>query len=622
MESNDIQNLVEELTRCNEAYRKGQPLVADSVYDELVEKLRALAPQHPYLFRVEPEEFTGKLKIRHPEPMLSLQKAYTRKDLELFVSRVEKAATEINQPDPLFEVTAKLDGVAGRDDGSQLVTRGDGIFGFDVTDAFERGVVPVGGRGGGLGEIVMVNSYFQKHLSSQFKHPRNLVVGIIKADNVNDAALQALADGAVHFVAYSQLQRRKVTSQELIDTIETLYRTLTDNIDYPVDGIVAQAEGDRLRTAMSATEHHYKWQIAYKKKGQSGTSIVQRVVWQVGRTGNITPVMEIDPVVLSGATIRRVTGHHAGMIRDLQVGPGAEIELIRSGEVIPKLEKVIKPGDTVHLADRCPACRTPLIWQGDFLRCKNIDGCRCQIVQRIHHWFHILGNADWFGIKTVEKLVIGGLDSVEILYSETLDNDGYYFKAMGFGDVQSKNLVDAIRQSIRAPVEDWRFLAALGIPNLGVGESRKLLARYPLEQLWELDIEQIEAIKGFASKKSNTIGAGLHTMQATYRHLMSLEFNIVPTPLVSGEEQVGNSPIFGQGIVFTGKMQKGTRSEMQELARSMGARVQNSVGGATNILVCGAKVGGKKLEKARTMGVRILTEEDFLSLIDNLPDRF
>jgi DNA ligase (NAD+) len=617
MGNNDIQTLVDELTRHNDAYRRGQPLIKDQVYDEMVERLRTLAPEHPFLSEVEPEEFSGKQKIKHPEPMLSIQKAYTRRHLELYVIRVEKAASEIGLKDLTFQATAKLDGVAGRDDGNRLVTRGDGIFGFDVTDAFERGVVAMGGRGGGLGEIVMVNAYFELHLSDQFKHPRNLVVGIIKADKVSEAAQQPLKDKVVRFVVYARLDKWRGSGEALVDNIESIYRELTDEAEYPVDGIVAQVENEELKAYMGATEHHYKWQIAYKKKGESSNSIVRKVVWQVGRTGNITPVMEIDPVVLSGATIRRVTGHHAGMIRDLRVGPGAEIELIRSGEVIPKLEKVLKPADTIELVERCPACRTHLSWQGDFLRCTNHDECHCQVVQRIHHWFHILGNADWFGLKTVEKLVSGGLDCLEALYTETLAHTSFYYEAMGFGEVQSKNLVEAVQQSLSAPVEDWRFLAALGIPGLGVGDSRKLLAQFPLEQLWRLTREEIEAIKGFGEIKGRTITVGLAALRTTCNYLASLNFNIVPTPLLEVDGKSAANPIFGHGIVFTGKMVKGTRGDMQTLARGLGANVQTSVSGATKILVCGANVGTKKTEKARALGVRIISEQEFLSLVDH-----
>jgi len=171
--------------------------------------------------------------------------------------------------------------------------------------------------------------------------------------------------------------------------------------------------------------------------------MVQKVQWQVGRTGNVTPVMEIEPVSVSGATIRRVTAHHAGLIREKGIGAGAQIEVIRSGEVIPKLERVIKPVKQVFIPSRCPVCDTPLEWNNDFLKCHNIS-CRAQIEQNISHWFKTIGNADWFGIKTIEKLVEHGFDTIEKIYAME-END---FLKTGFGPVQSKNLAESIRTSI------------------------------------------------------------------------------------------------------------------------------------------------------------------------------
>ena len=153
---------------------------------------------------------------------------------------------------------------------------------------------------------------------------------------------------------------------------------------------------------MGATTHHYRWQIAVKRKGETAVTQVENIQWQVGRTGNVTPVLEVTPVALSGATIRRVTAHHAGMLTKLGIGPGARIEIIRSGEVIPKLERVLETAEQIVLPETCPACGLELSWKGDFLRCTHVN-CPAQTEQRISHWFRTLGNADWFGIKTIKE---------------------------------------------------------------------------------------------------------------------------------------------------------------------------------------------------------------------------
>jgi len=605
-----IQAIVRKLEAYNAAYRKGSPLVSDGVYDELVEKLRRLDPGNTFLHAVEPETFSGKREIRHPTPMLSTDKAYTLEALERFVGRVSKAAHELGGLTVTYRVTPKLDGLAGRDDGKVFASRGNGQIGYEISSAFEKGVIPIGGRGHGVGEIVIVNSYFEAHLSNEFEHPRNMVVGIISSDKVNEIAQEALNEEVVHFVPYNQLACWEGQADELLQDIEDIIADLADQTDYPMDGAVAEVINPEIRAAMGATAHHYRWQIAIKKKGATAMTEVVDVTWQVGRTGNVTPVMEVKPVLLSGATIKRVTAHHAGMVVKQRIGPGADIEIIRSGEVIPKLEKVMRPSDQVILPHECPICATPLTWQNDFLRCSNSQGCRAQIEQRISHWFKTLGNADWFGIKSIQKMVASGFDSLEKIYTMT-ESD---FINVGFGPIQSKNLAEALTISRTKQVADWRFLAALGITNLGKGDSRKLLSHMTLENLLTVGRDAIASISGFGEVTSLSIHEGIQELRPTIEHLLQLGFNLEYTPLIQ-ELQLADSPIAGKGVVFTGKMQQGSREDMQAQARQLGAMVQTAVSGKTDLLVCGEKVGEKKLDKARNLGVEIISEQEYLALI-------
>jgi DNA ligase (NAD+) len=604
----DIQDLVSTLRRYNDAYRDGNPLVTDDVYDSLVEKLTELDPENSYLKNVEPETFSGKTEVRHPMPMLSTEKAYNRSDLERFVQRVYKAAEEIGEGDVEFRVTAKLDGMAGRDDGMVFATRGNGITGYEISSAFRKGVEPVGGRGLGLGEIVMSKSYFEENLADLFEHPRNIVVGIVSSDTLNEYAEKALADKAVRFVPYAVLPDWKGSGEDLLKNFETIQNDLLADIDYPVDGLICDVLGDDIRAHMGATTHHYRWQIAIKTKGETAVTTVEGVVWQVGRTGNVTPVMEVSPVKLSGATIRRVTAHNAGLVKKSGIGKGAEIEIIRSGEVIPKLVTVISPSANVELPENCPACGSGLTWQNDFLKCGN-PLCPAQMEQRLVHWFKSLGNADWFGIKTVKKMVDKGYDSLEKVYAMT-EGD---FVNLGFGPVQSKNLFEALAISRSKSVEDWRFLSAFGIPNLGKGDSRKLLAHEPLETLAGMTEDDIKAIHGFGDITSSAIVTHLRQIKDTLEHMLALGFNLERTPLGNSVD-AADSPIAGKGIVFTGKMER-NRDDMQNLALSMGANVQTSVTGKTDILVCGENVGAVKIEKARKTGTRVITEKEFFGLV-------
>jgi len=607
----DIEQLVEQLNKYNDAYRRGEPLISDAEYDTLVERLRELDPQHPFLKVVEPEAFEDKVEIRHPTPMLSTEKAYTKEQLARFLSRVKKEAGSIGVADVRFRMTPKLDGVAARDDGTVFASRGNGDVGYEISSAFEKGVDPKGGRGGGVGEIVIEMSYFKAHLADEFEHPRNMVVGIIASDTLNDHARKALQDGKVHFVPYTQLKSWEGTATELLENTESIIQELTQQVDYPIDGVVAEVINEDVKAYMGATSHHYRWQIAIKSKGDTAETKVRAVTWQVGRTGSVTPVMEVEPVLLSGANIRRVTAHHAGLIQKEGIGEGAVIEIIRSGEVIPKLEKVIEKSKYVVIPNHCPSCRTPLIWQNDFLKCTN-DKCTAQIEQRISHWFKTLGNTDWFGIKTIRRLVEKGYNSLEKVYAMTEPD----FLELGFGPVQSQNLYNALQISRTKPVEDWRFLAAFGVADLGKGDSRKLLAHIPLGTLPSSTPELIVAIDGFGKITSRSVAEGIHKIRETFDHMMMMGFNIERTPLLA-EAQSSKTPIAGKGLVFTGKMARGSREAMQTVARKLGAKVQTAVSGKTDFLVCGDNVGPSKIEKAKRLGVTIISEEDYWDMLSN-----
>jgi DNA ligase (NAD+) len=608
----DKEQLIEKLKKYNHAYRNGNSIVNDSVYDNLIEQLREIDPQNSFLTNVETEKLSGRAEIRHPSPMLSLEKAYTKEQLERFLIRVEKEANQINIENITFKVMPKLDGLAGRDDGKRLVTRGNGLVGFDISDAFNKGVITIGDRGQGLGEIVAVKSYFDEHLSNIFVHPRNMVAGIINSEILNDNVKNILNDQKVQFVPYSQLNSWEGNGKEVLENIDTISETLINETDYPMDGIVVEVVNEKLKQHMGMTSHHYRWQIAVKKKGNTAETIVESIQWQVGRTGNITPVLIVTPTTLSGATIRRVTAHNAGTVKNLKIGPGACIEIIRSGEVIPKIEKVISSSEHVNLPSSCPICKNELAWKNDFLRCSYID-CPAKKAQRIIHWFKTIGNTDWFGAKTVEKLVDNSFDTLEKLYAMEIQD----FLTLGFGPTQSNNLFEALNTSQTKSVEDWRFLASFGIPDLGIGDSRKLLQNYSMEDILNIQPESIISIDGFGQITSLSISEGIKQMKETIQHMLNLGFNLERSKTITN--QTNESGILsGKHIVFTGKMLSGDRKHMQEQARQLGAIIQSGISGKTDLLVCGQNVGKTKLEKAKNLNVMIISEEDYCkNLIKN-----
>lgn len=598
--------LAQRLSEYNAAYRRGAPLIKDAVYDELLERLRVLAPEHIFLHQVEPEIVPGKREVRHPVPMLSTEKAYTPQDLERFVARVSKEAAEIGVQAVRFRITPKLDGLAGRDDGEVFATRGNGETGYEVSSAFAKGMIPVGGRGLGVGEMVIRQSYFDEHLAGIFEHPRNLVVGIVSSDTVNPAAQKALDAEVVHFVPYSTLPFWEGSGAELMAQMETISADLTAQVDYPLDGMVVEVTNEDVRQTMGATSHHYRWQIAVKRKGETAITQVLDVVWQVGRTGKVTPVLLIEAVAVSGATIRRVTAHNAGFLEKNGLGPGAKIEIIRSGEVIPKVEQVLATAPVV-LPTTCPSCGAGLEADNDFLLCPNVH-CPDQTVQAIEHWFKTLGTADWFGRKTIERLVQAGHDSLEAVYALGEED----FLALGFGPVQSANLAEAVYVSRTREVEDWRFVAALGIEDLGKGDSRKLLEHFTLSELLTASPEQIKALYGFGELTARRIAAGMRQKEPVVRHLLALGFVLRPTG--AAQPMSAENPFRGKHLVFTGKM-SGSREAMQEQARAVGALVQSSVNAKTDFLICGQNVGASKLARAEQLGIPLVQEEEYLRLL-------
>ena len=601
--------MVTRLTELNRQYRAGAPTISDAEYDRLVEVLRLTDPQNPFLLQVEPEEINEKASVRHPTPMLSTQKAYTQKEVQDWVNRIEVAAVKLGISDVVFRVTPKLDGLAGRDDGEIFATRGNGRNGSDITFAFERGIIAVGGRGLGVGEIVVSQSYFDEHCTEHFEHPRNMAVGIISADVVSEFAKPALADGAVRFVPYTTLDAWEGTGFDLLSNIEQIRSSLVSSIDYALDGLVAEVTNSKIKAELGATNHHNRWQIALKEQGETAKTTIVEIVWQTGRTGNITPVLIVEPTRLSGATISRVTAHHAGMVRERCLGPGAEIEIVRSGEVIPKLIAVHAKSDNVSLPSSCPSCNGELTWRDDFLRCEASSSCAGQIANGIRHWFKTLGSADGMGEKTIARMVDAGFSTLEKVYAIS-ESD---LVAIGFGPGQTSNIIAALRVSLSTPVEDARFLSALGIKDLGIGESRKLLTHYRLSQVNEITASDLENIKGFGPITSISITEGLKERDKTLSHLLSMGFNIEITSLVS-EQVVIDSPVSGKNIVFTGKMTDMTRNEMKKLARELGANVQSAVSRTTDFLVAGEKAGSK-LAKAEKLGVEVLSESEWQHLL-------
>ena len=597
----------------NALYRSGYPIIEDEKYDEYLNYFKTHDPDNPYLLNVEPEVLIDSKTVRLPKKMLSTDKAYSFEEIKKWTERITKAASEIDFDQNLIRirVTPKLDGYAAYDDGITLYTRGDGTRGQDITRAFERGlkVSENAGRGLGPGEIVIKKSYFDEVLSEKFENSRNIQAAIIAEKKVDEDVQKAIDEGACVFYPFSLLENWTGSIEELLSNFESILEDIWNSVDFDVDGLILESTNEPIKEHMGSTRKFHRWQIAFKVNDATAEVEVLEVVPQTSRTGRVSPVAVLVPTKLSGATLSRATVHHYSMVKTKGVGPGAIIKLVRSGLVIPKIEEVIKPAEP-ELPKNCPSCGAHLIWEGDHLMCPNKSDCPAQTENTLIHFFKTLGNVDGFGPKVIEKIANQGIKHIHEIYQIPKDQ----FVEFGFGDKTSQNLIDQLQVSREIEIEDWRFLAAFGVTRLAGGNCEKLLQHYDVVQVFEISVEDMVKIDGFAQLSAEAIVEGLANVREEFFKVYSLGFNLSVTPKESDRES-SDSPIAGAVVVFTGSMQQGSRDDMEKNAKALGAKVAKSVTGKTTFLVTGDKVGETKIKAARDKGVKVLTEQEYLNLI-------
>jgi DNA ligase (NAD+) len=605
------------LRQFNVAFRGGFPLISDLDYDGLKRRSAERFPNNPAFAEQDIESDIGAVEgkmVKLPARMLSTDKAYSHTEIEKWANDVVAVGKSLGmvEQEIFFRVTPKLDGFGTSDDGNILYTRGDGRYGTDITRAIDRGLSVFGGeRGKGAGEIVVTKAYFEEVLSDKYENSRNIIGSAIKAGELEPEIAEAIAAGAIVFHPFSALAGWTRNKTTLMCDLEDIWETVVQTCIFDTDGLVIEAMDENIKKHMGHTNHHHKWQIAYKKNTEFYNIKVLGRSWQTAKTGRITPVVELTPTRISGVLVSRATGHHAGNVITQGIDTDAVVRVCRSGLVIPYIESVISPAPSEnYVPHECPSCGAPTEMDGDNLMCTNIVNCPAQIEGLIEFFFATLGNIDGFGPKVIEQLNASGYSSVYSIY--TMDvND---FDKAGFGGKTSDNLFNELTNSTKRPIEDWRFLAAFSIPNVGKGGCEKLLKHYFLEDVFSLTVKQIIAIDGFAEKTATTLVDALINIKPEFDALMGLGFNLIRTPLAS--EESASSPIAGKTVVFTGSMQRGGRSDMEKQAKSLGAKVGSSVSSKTDYLVIGTNVGANKTSAAEKHGVAVLTEDEYLKLIN------
>lgn len=587
----------------NEAYRGGTPLVNDDTYDAMVEELRRRKPTSEILQKPEPEpEGAFGKSVRLPERMLSTQKAYTTDALAKWAAEVERVAGLLGV-EPVLRVTPKLDGYAAYYDGKRLYTRGDGYNGQDITHFTKLADIPVTGKG----EIVVCKGYFATALADKYENTRNVIASAIKEGELDPAIMLGIEIGSIQFVPFSELIDVKVSADELINSLDSWWDAFANGCEYETDGLVIEAVDEAIRDEMGSTNHHHRWQIAYKRNTEYYDIRVTGLTWQTAKSGRITPVVELEPTRISGVTVSRATGHHAGNVISRGIDDGAIVRVCRSGQVIPYISEVIAeaPFGMVAHPGECPSCGAPTALWEDNLTCTNDIDCPAQVAGKIEHFFKTIGNCDGFGPAVCEKLVAWGVTRVSDVYAMTVRN----YVECGFGDKTARNLVDEINASTEREIEDWRFLAAFGIPNFGPASCEKLLQKYDLHDIFILAPEQLAKVEGVGVKTANELEARLSEVSEEVFELLG-NFNLKFT-----DRAAKAGALAGKTICFTGTMVAGSRKDLEANAKAFGATVTTSVSGKTDYLVCGDGVGASKIKAAEKHGVYVMGEAEYWSMV-------
>ena len=607
-----VDAIVDQLSYLNTWYRRGEPMVSDFEYDQMRAVLASKAPAHEYLSTVEPESLLdGKGRVSHTNPMLSTDKAYTATEVSKWLDKVTAYAKENGIEDLQIRMTPKLDGCAGRyspTSEAKFVTRGDGQFGNDFTPLGERCVFVGDDSQATVGELICDEAYYLNTLKAQgVKHPRNFVSGLLGADELSAIAQQALDDGAVRFVSYTNMDGLRVYSVDefkaVLDDLETVEIEITSQCPYRTDGVVIQVHSDQMFSEMGNNGSFHYGQIAKKIAGEPTEVICVGESYQVGRTGRLSPVVHIEPTEIGGVMVSNITAHHAGNMKALSIGQGAVLLAIRSGDVIPKIVGILKPAENVTIPQECPVCSSETSWSNGYLVCQNVS-CEGRIAAQLRFFTKTLG-MDLIGTKASEKLSGAGIGCAELLHI-----DSQKLQSIGFGHGQSANIIAELERIKSFPVEDYKLLASVGISMLGNRASKALLKDTLLADITSITRDTIVNTEGFGDKKASVIIQGIETQAPLINALVEF-FDDVK----SSKIKVTESPITGKSIVFTGTMLQGARSDMTLNAEKLGAKVQSGVSSKTDYLVIGEKVGATKITKAEKHGVTVLTEQQYLDLL-------
>lgn len=620
-----IAELADAIVHHKRAYYGGKPEISDVSYDKLEDELRLLAAEHPALSMVGGELISDLPKVSHAQPMLSLQKTYETAEL-------------LRWADAEWVVgTLKVDGVSLSliyENGSLALakTRGNGLVGEDVTAKIRwvSDVLPQISLNSTVeirGELYCSESNFVR-LAEEMQalgldrpnSPRNIVAGLLGRKTYGELArhfnffgfsvsgqdqdLEQKSEmdqlnwlGAAGFRLPSpQRLKGEAAVQAYLDQVK---EAMSDG-EVPADGAVFSYDSVAKQHALGNTAHHPRFKMSFKWQGETAISVISGITWATSRLGIVTPVAVIEPVTLSSAVITNVTLHNAAHVQTFALKVGDKIEIVRSGEVIPKFLQVVEAAEgDVELPKDCPSCGSHLTYDDVRLVCQNHDACPAQQLGSILNWIRA-AEIDDLSEKRLASLMAADLvKTIPDLYRLKLED---FYQIPQTKEKMAAKLFANIDKSRHLPLS--RFLSGLGIEGAGVTTWEKLLAEAStLTDLFALSVEKIAAIEGFADKTATQLVAGLKAKKPIIDALLAA--GVKPEAATA---PASDGPLVGKQLVITGSLSR-PRADIEKEIKAAGGRVASSVSSATYAVVTEDETStSSKMVKARNLGIPVWNE--------------
>lgn len=582
-------------------WEEAEPEISDDEYDLLVRRLTVLAPDHPLLLQVNAPLVAGSGKVIHRDPMLSLDKAYSLDEV------MNWAAKFVRSDEEEFLVQPKYDGISASWSGGILATRGDGETGENITDKVPlielehpSGTMPLAQfKGNARGEIVIraddFRTLYPKIMNRNgrpYKNSRNAAAGIM---GLKDISLMLLQHAKLTLADYSLHSWKTVWKNFRSDWPGLVERI--EQLPYPMDGIVVKLADQEYSRSLGNTAHHPRGQIAFKFSGVRRDSKLLKVEWSFGKTA-LTPVAEIEPVEITGTTIRHVTLHNLQNIldRDIQIGDTVTVE--RAGDVIPYIVKS-SPGDvrTPCVIENCPSCGAKLVRDLPELRCVNPDCPETRLMRLLAAVRNI--GIERLGEPNLRRMrEVLGVKTLKDIFNLTVPD---IMRLEGFQELSANNLFKEIQSARNAP--DYQLLASLNIKGIGPNIAKSILKTHTLRELEVMNAEQLANLEGIGPERAGAIAKELRERKGEIDELLSCL-----TILQTKSDSAGKRPT----VCFTGKMPE-KRSYYEKLAEARGYESADSVTASLSLLVTAeADSASSKALKAAKLGVKVMTLAEWL----------